>query len=619
MPLPSDPAQVSDAVAAWAEGHLTECLVRVDGRLPGSGFFVAPGTVLTCAHVAGPTAGRVTVWWQGLPHPGTVREASAAPANDATLWPWPDLAVIRLDGLTEHPCVWLTNRMPGLGRPCFGAGYSSTFAPSLKPAVGLLRVTGRYDFPPGELLKISHEDVTQGMSGGPVLDPESGGVWGVVKAKREHGGGFVVPLAGLRDLAPATHRDLWRAHDLHHHRQPDHDRRPTFDADRSARYVTPVEERELRGILATLPEIRAEEHRADYERSAGPLVKLSSVSRHDYGDVAADLMNLVAPPAGEPPQVLTYAADLAGRHTDRPELRDWVLYRTGRLGVVAPIVDRLTGTSAADPVSVMVRLRPAGNNHRRYHVTMWRYVDADHVVPVVDDLEAVPWPDAEKRVQDTLVEQIRHLTAHERDIMIEFILPQELLNEPVHSWALWRSRRWETLGSKYAVVVRDLERLEDAESLAFLKRRWNTTARQFLRSGLASISCGDRRSHAAMWAWFGAQPQLSTVALPGPPDAAPSRVALEVALPEGVPALTWCGTRCQECAGDACPVRLFQDGLQDWLADTRHDALPQRFLELRRAAAADGHWGRDLVLLWDDPRRRPPRQQMLPPGEAEVA
>ncbi|WP_405089591.1 serine protease [Micromonospora sp. NBC_01392] len=593
--------------------------MQVDGRLPGSGFFVAPGTVLTCAHVAGPTATRVTVRWRGLPHAGTVRAASAAPTG-AALWPWPDLAVIHLDSLTEHPCVWLTTRMPSLGRPCFGAGYSSTLAPSLKPAVGLLHLTGRHAFPPGTLLKISHEDVTQGMSGGPVLDPDSGGVWGVIKAKREQGGGFVVPLVGLRDLDPAIHRQLWRAHDLHHHRHPDNEHRPMFDAERSVTYVTPREERELRGILATLPEIRGEEHRTDYARSAGPLARPPSAPQHDYGDVAADLMGLVAPPAGEPPQVLTYAADLARRHTDRPELRDWVLYRTGRLGVIPPIVDRLTESSVTDPVSVMVRLRPAGNNHRRYHVTMWRYVDADHVVPVIDDLEAVPWPDARQRVQDTLVEQIRHLAAHERDIMVEFILPQELLNEPVHSWALWRSRRWETLGSKYAVVVRDLERLEDAESLAFLKRRWNTTARQFLRSGLASISCGDRRGHEAMWGWVGSQPHLSAVALPGPPDAAPSRVVLEVALPAGVPALTWCGTRCQECADDACPVRLFQDGLRGWLADTRHDGLPQRILELRRrAAAADEHWGRDLVLLWDDPRRRPPRQQMLPPDEAEVA
>ncbi|SCG36832.1 Trypsin-like peptidase domain-containing protein [Micromonospora humi] len=609
---------MSDAVTAWAESHLGECLVLVDGRMAGSGFFVAPGMILTCAHVAGPTASQVRVQWQGVPHLGTVLDASPPPTGAATLWPWPDLAVIRVDGLTGHPCVWLTTRMPGLGNPCVGAGYTSTLAPALKPAVGLLHLTGRHDFPPGVLLKISHEEVTPGMSGGPVLDPATGGVWGVVKAKRDHGGGFVAPLIGLRHLAPAVHRALWRAHDLHH-RRADHHRRPAFDADRSGTYVVPAEERDLRGILAGLPEIPAEQHRADYERSAGPLAKPPSAPHHDYGDVAADLMGLVAPPAGEPPQVLAYAADLARRHGELPELRDWLLYRAGRLGVSPVIRNRLTETSSTAPVSVMVRLRPAGNNHLRYHVTMWRYVDADHVVPVVDDLDAVPWPEARQRVQDSLVEQIRQLTAHERDIMVEFILPQELLNEPVHSWALWRSRRWETLGSKYAVVVRDLERLEDAESMAFLKRRWRMTARQFLRSGLVSVHCDDRRSHEAMWAWIGGHPLLSAVALPGPPDDAPSRVALEVALPEGVPALAWCGMRCEKCSGDACPVRLFQSALAGSLAETRHDALPQRVLELRRAAAADNHWGRDLVLLWDDPTRRPPRQQMLPPGEAEVA
>ncbi|WP_416901638.1 trypsin-like peptidase domain-containing protein [Micromonospora echinospora] len=611
---------MSEAVFAWAEDHLTTCLVQVTGRLPGSGFLVAPGTVLTCAHVTGQAESRVGVWWRGVEYTGVVRAASPCPAQAGALWPYPDLAVIDVADLPEHPCVWLTARVPSLGQPCIGAGYSSALPPPLKPAVGLLNLTGRQDFPPGVLLKISREEVSPGMSGGPVLDPATGGVWGVIKAKRDQQAGFVVPLVGLRQLDRSVHRWLWRAHDTYHRRVTGQRHRPEFPADRSLTYVTPLEERELRGILAELPEVSADEHGTAYQQAAGPLARPPSAPQHDYGDVVADLMSLVAPPAGQPSQMLAYAADLARRYGGHRELRDWVLYRAGRMGVVSAVEERLADTVRTGAVSVMVRLRPAGNNHRRFHVTMWRYVDADHVVPVIDDLEAVGLAEAKERVRSNLVRQIRLLTAHERDIMVEFILPQSLLNEPVHEWALWPSRPWETLGSKYAVVVRDLERLEDAESMAFLKQRWKATARQAVRSGLVPVRCDDRRSHGAMYAWLGTIPGLSTMTLPGPPDRAPAQVALEVALPAGVPALAWCTSGCRECPGGTCPGHSFQDGFAVRLADARHDSLPSQVLQLRRAAAAgEKHWSRDLVLLWDDPSRQPPRQQMVPSSEAEVA
>ncbi|MER5700697.1 trypsin-like peptidase domain-containing protein [Micromonospora sp. NPDC002296] len=606
----------------WAE-HLRGCLVKVVAAAagqPGSGFFVAPGTVLTSAHVVGATGVAVTVWWRGAAYPGVVSAASARSGDGGRIWPYPDLAVIEVSGIAAHPCAWLSTRPSALGKRCVVAGYSAKLGPVLEPAVRLLESTGSNDYLSRRLVTLGKEEIAPGMSGGPVLDPVTGGVWGVVKATRGQGGGFVVPIGGLRELDSAVHVRLWRAHDTHH--RPDGPSRwPAVPGCYPSSYLTLEEERELRGIMAELPVGRPADHTADYRRMADSLLRESG-PHHDYGDVISDLIDLVPVP-GELPPLLVYVADLARRHPTHTRLRDWLLYRAGRLNLSDRIAQRLAAEpSSSAAVSVMVRLRPAYQDHRRYHVTMWRYVDAEHVVPVLDELKAVPWETAKQRVQSLLVEQIALLTAHERDIMIEFILPQELLSEPIHGWTLWPRRPWETLGGKYAVVVRDLERLEDAECMAFLRTRYRAAGDRAVVSGLLAVGCDDKRDHQAMWGLLSCEEYLSMVALPGPPDRPPAQVALDVALSTGVPALAWCVPGCAGCPGTDCVGSSSQQGLVECLADARVTDLPRTILRLRRAAAkfnrAD-HWGLNVVLLWDDPVRQPPRQRMLPPGEVELA
>src|SRR5689334_18132444 len=83
-----------------------ECTVQVlpdvgDGQhiLGGSGFFVAPGVVITCAHVVssgGRAVGRVRVQWNGVTYMGTA-DARPLLKGDARVWDPPDLCVITLD------------------------------------------------------------------------------------------------------------------------------------------------------------------------------------------------------------------------------------------------------------------------------------------------------------------------------------------------------------------------------------------------------------------------------------------------------------------------------------------------------------------------------------------
>ncbi|MGW2847317.1 trypsin-like peptidase domain-containing protein, partial [Streptomyces sp. NPDC001274] len=84
-----------------AEGH--------DGVFLGSGFFVAPGWVLTCAHVA--TEGRGhrvdvvfrTAGGESVRVGGTVRAALPERRPDHGGWPPPDLALVQLLRPVEHP------------------------------------------------------------------------------------------------------------------------------------------------------------------------------------------------------------------------------------------------------------------------------------------------------------------------------------------------------------------------------------------------------------------------------------------------------------------------------------------------------------------------------------
>src|SRR6202007_3103723 len=83
----------------------------------GSGFFVAPGYVFTCAHVVRrPEGSRDTGTWQRPRCSVVVEHISPASAEqDITgdgIWPLPDLAVIRLETGMQHPCVRLSCRDP---------------------------------------------------------------------------------------------------------------------------------------------------------------------------------------------------------------------------------------------------------------------------------------------------------------------------------------------------------------------------------------------------------------------------------------------------------------------------------------------------------------------------
>lgn len=249
----------------------------------GSGFFVAPNWVLTCAHVACEgEGGEVAVVYQPAPGRGmsavtghvvaTLPDGPAPPAGSS--WPAPDLALIRLSAPVDHECAYVSERPAayyGDGKVLY-AGWTELDG-RLQMLYGPLTVQGTIGGWTSDVqLRLGENDLPHGVSGGPVIDPERGEVIGIVKSRARHArGGTSIGLEQLRTLPvpaeplTAEHDDLYQAvfhaHDRYHRdrqRHPDARRQTWVDVQsqlgaRPGRTLSPDERTHLLGRLADLP------------------------------------------------------------------------------------------------------------------------------------------------------------------------------------------------------------------------------------------------------------------------------------------------------------------------------------------------------------------------------
>jgi S1-C subfamily serine protease len=181
------------------EDLLQQCTVKI--TIPGgwgTGFFVAPGLILTCAHVVRKAADlQVTVscpaWQQPL---SAIVKAKAD--DGQTL----DLALVELsEPLPDHPCVLLDEEPVAVGQALYSYGYleSYTNAAPVRPINEGL--TG--DTPP--LLKLQGAQIERGISGAALLNLKSGKVCGMVKETRAAGfdlGGGAIPTRVILEQFP---------------------------------------------------------------------------------------------------------------------------------------------------------------------------------------------------------------------------------------------------------------------------------------------------------------------------------------------------------------------------------------------------------------------------------
>lgn len=197
---------------------LDDCLVQVTTAEGfGTGFFVTPQHVLTCAHVVAGTT-EVDLRWRGDRLTGhTVTTIPQRPGMPGEFYPLPDLAVITTDA-RDHPWVALGGE-PAPRARVTARGFSRR-TPSSGEALDIcpLDVAG----PVAEVgcLSVTGGPIPEGMSGGPVVDEATGLVCGLVKASRDPEaalGGWVVSVQAMRHHLPqvvtenAARPGTWRA------------------------------------------------------------------------------------------------------------------------------------------------------------------------------------------------------------------------------------------------------------------------------------------------------------------------------------------------------------------------------------------------------------------------
>lgn len=301
-------------------------VVIADGSEPlGSGFFVAPGRVLTCAHVVNRPA--VSVWWNGVVRRAEVlSRAPAAPEAD-NRFAAPDTAVLAVAGFdAHHPVVPLGRVDPELNDEMFVFGMTKVRTGKPERDGSVLRYSGRIG-DQDELFKLVGGQIAKGQSGGPVLNLRTREVCGMTKQGRpEQNGGYAIPIADA--LASWAGEDLWAANQAcHDGGMPAWRRAQSGFGELPTRVAGFIRQRQagrlLEGQLAALGRIRAplvpDEDldewvaRQLFTLNLGELVALLDESVAALDRVALEILQLVSCclPVGDAPTSYLVPSDAA--------------------------------------------------------------------------------------------------------------------------------------------------------------------------------------------------------------------------------------------------------------------------------------------------------------------
>jgi hypothetical protein len=193
---------------------LRDCTVRIEinGKSAGTGFFAAPGKILTCAHVVSPVkklaSSKLEVSWD--------QQNFAAQLDKITDEGYPDLALLTIN-LTDHPCVYFQNEETLPFDLLYTYGYPDN-TPTGDPATPECEGTTNDQTP---LLRLKNAQIRPGMSGAPVLNQRTLRVGSLIQYTRGRDndmGGRALPISivtrefpELLDLQQSYHQkqDIW--------------------------------------------------------------------------------------------------------------------------------------------------------------------------------------------------------------------------------------------------------------------------------------------------------------------------------------------------------------------------------------------------------------------------
>ncbi len=269
---------------------------------------------------------------------------------------------------------------------------------------------------------------------------------------------------------------------------------------------------------------------------------------------------------------------------------------------------RFTAASQSPvPAYLTIQFEPDARDSECYFLSHWRQSDTDGWHPVPGETIHVRRDRLSGEVEK-LVEAAEEMWADLRQpIILEFILPWELLNEPVEWWHKESSSVSPTpLVMDYAVTVRSLERLRKAAWHRPWHKKWHQLKEQPAESeAFRSRPTGDRAYFFHMERELKEDEHMVCLVLSQPPggDNETGYQEFLAGLRAGVPAMIWHRKDCSD--------PMFKDAVGEILQDRGLGSLAERAAQRRKEALAlgpdawDGHVGRHLAILLDDPERKP--------------
>jgi len=196
---------------------LRTCVVKISvSQKRGTGFFVAPGFILTCAHVVG-DAQTVQISWQGKPFSAQVQTVHAE-MHPELGFSYPDLTLLRVEQIENHPCVWLDEAIH-LDDPLYSFGYPDNSPGGDSATFVNEGWTGEQSW----LLRLKAGQGRPGQSGAPLLNRRTGMVCGILKRSlnpESDLGARAVPVKAIFQVFPDLHaqqeafhasEDRWRS------------------------------------------------------------------------------------------------------------------------------------------------------------------------------------------------------------------------------------------------------------------------------------------------------------------------------------------------------------------------------------------------------------------------
>ncbi|WP_320778888.1 trypsin-like peptidase domain-containing protein [Streptomyces sp. CRN 30] len=623
-----------------------------DGPLWGSGFFVAPGWVLTAAHVLrphlpdGPCDTVFRVRGEDVEAEARLAHWLVGDARAAKVPLEEDLALVRLTGGADehqHECVWLADRAVRHSGALKACGYFPG-PPETHFRLVDAEINGHEDTH-GLIIK-PDIDFPSGVSGGPLLDPETGAVVGVVKSRRrQQDGGKAVAISALRRFGE-TYREVLAAHDRWHGDEPSSAAGDNWidlqggGPGPGAEQWTPADRREALRLLAELPpppdaptvELLAAKARSHnrwpgstpelltWRDGAGllyegtrPLEALTFLRYLKYVEL------YVRSRGGDPGDLARWSERRLRKEPRRAmhdfvrdavlpeELRPAPAHGGGRIVIPYP-------GPGEGPTAVVLLDPVIGTETARFFWQIW-YDGGDGEPELYETDGSVHGcaPDAlVQALRGPLGRLLRARDQEGRPVPLEVALPVEYFDTAVHRWRfddIAQLTDGGHLGARRRVVLRALERRGDPDKL--WAERWRSTSAERRFTGWRTPAQGVLPT--ARVYREAAHDRIPVMCRPA--GHGPGRTAMRLALESGHGVALWHieGHSTRACAE---PCDVLHAKAQELLGTLGSLAeLPDRLRHLRQDISerrTGNGWAEPMALLYDDPRRP------LPAEEAET-